>query len=88
MSQYFSVKPSDGVKATSFAKNAKMYINPEKLLPLDRFLPKPAGAKRGAAFPKSPRGAPGGGFSRGGGRGGFAPRGGAGAWRDVAKPLC
>lgn len=54
----FTVKPVDGVVPTSFKAGDKVFIAPEKLLPLSRFLPKPAAPKA----PKK-RGA-------GGGRGG------------------
>ncbi|KAK3301470.1 H/ACA ribonucleoprotein complex subunit 1 [Chaetomium fimeti] len=85
---YFTIKPSEGIQATSFKYGDKFYIAGEKLLPLERFLPKPkpppgtvskvrkpsrGGAARGG------RGGPGGGFSRGGGRGGG--RGGFGGSR-------
>jgi H/ACA ribonucleoprotein complex subunit 1 len=86
---YFTIKPSEGIQATSFKYGDKFFIAGEKLLPLERFLPKPkpppgtvskvrkpsrGGASRGG------RGGPGGGFSRGGGgRGGFGGgRGGGG----------
>ncbi|KAJ4501693.1 Gar1/Naf1 RNA binding region-domain-containing protein [Lentinula lateritia] len=65
---YFSIKMSEGVIASSFQKGDKVYIGGDKLLPIERFLPKPkvAGERgRGGA-----RGAP-------GGRGRGAPRGGA-----------
>ncbi|KAH6873230.1 H/ACA snoRNP pseudouridylase subunit [Alternaria novae-zelandiae] len=75
---YFTIKPQEGIQAKSFKAGDKFYIGGDKLLPLDRFLPKPkpvggvtkpkraAGAGRGA-----PRGA-----ARGfGGRGRGAPRG-------------
>ncbi|TRM56626.1 Gar1/Naf1 RNA binding region-domain-containing protein [Schizophyllum amplum] len=83
---YFSIKMGEGMVASSFKKGDKVYIGGDKLLPIDRFLPKPKAAggvkKRGGG-----RGAPGGGRGgrgapRGGGfqsRGGFgrgAPRGG------------
>ena len=82
---YFTVKLQDGVQATSFKTNDKVYIGTDKLLPLERFLPRPKGAK-----PDKPLGRQGmvenrrgrGGFGgRGAGRGGFgggrgAPRGG------------
>jgi H/ACA ribonucleoprotein complex subunit 1 len=44
---FFTVKMDSGVVASSFKKNDKVYISPDKLLPLDRFLPKPkpAGGK-------------------------------------------
>ncbi|KAK5864494.1 hypothetical protein PBY51_015731 [Eleginops maclovinus] len=58
---YFSVKLSDNMKASSFKKMQKFYIDPMKLLPLQRFLPRPPGEKG------PPRGGRGG---RGGGRGG------------------
>ena len=38
---YFSVKMSEGMKAESFKKGDKVYIGGDKLLPIDRFLPKP-----------------------------------------------
>lgn len=38
---YFTVKPHDGIVATSFKEGDKFYIGPDKLLPLERFLPKP-----------------------------------------------
>ncbi|KAK3760691.1 hypothetical protein RRG08_010664 [Elysia crispata] len=84
---FFSVKLSDNMKASSFEKSAKFYIDPAKLLPLSRFLPKPAGqrgaGKRGGRG--SDRGGRGrGGFDRGRGRGGFdrgRGRGGGGGFR-------
>jgi len=76
---YFSIKMDQGMQAGSFKKGDKLYINPEKLLPLQRFLtqekptgpPKPRGGGRGGF---------GGGFrgNRGGGGGGFGNRGGFG----------
>lgn len=82
---YFTIKPSEGIQATSFKHGDKFYISGEKLLPLEKFLPKPK-PPPGASKVKKPsrggarggRGAPGG-FSRGGGRGGG--RGGFGASR-------
>ncbi|KAK6750207.1 hypothetical protein RB195_002292 [Necator americanus] len=57
----FSVTLSDGVKAASFKVGQKLYIDPAKLMPIERFLP----------------GAPRGGRGRGGrGRGGDRYRGG------------
>ncbi|KAK5072759.1 H/ACA snoRNP pseudouridylase subunit [Lithohypha guttulata] len=87
---YFTIKPQEGIQATSFKQGDKFYIGGDKLLPLEKFLPrpkpvgitkkKPAGGARGGRG--APRGAPRG---RGGpfrgaprGRGGFAPRGGFG----------
>ncbi|XP_052005171.1 H/ACA ribonucleoprotein complex subunit 1 [Xyrauchen texanus] len=83
---YFSVKLSENMKASSFKKLQKFYIDPMKLLPLQRFLPRPPGEKgpsrggrggggRGGGF----RGGRGGGGFRGGrGGGGFGGRGGGG----------
>ncbi|KAL5018687.1 hypothetical protein ScPMuIL_004409 [Solemya velum] len=66
---YFSVKLSDNMKASSFSKDTKLFIDPYKLLPLQRFLPQPRGGRVGK---------PGGRGGRGGGRGGFGGRGGGG----------
>ncbi|KAG7284108.1 H/ACA snoRNP pseudouridylase subunit [Staphylotrichum longicolle] len=38
---YFTIKPSEGIQATSFKYGDKFFIAGEKLLPLERFLPKP-----------------------------------------------
>jgi len=38
---YFSVKMGEGMVATSFKKGDKVYVAGDKLLPLERFLPKP-----------------------------------------------
>ncbi|EUC62086.1 Gar1/Naf1 RNA-binding region protein [Rhizoctonia solani AG-3 Rhs1AP] len=82
---YFSVKMEPGMVAASFKKGDKVYVSDQKLLPIERFLPRPKivggkiekrgrGGSRGA--PRGGRGAPGGrGFSRGG-RGGPGGRGG------------
>ena len=35
----FTVKPTEGVKANSFKAGDKVYIGPDKLLPMARFLP-------------------------------------------------
>ncbi|KTW29176.1 hypothetical protein T552_01133 [Pneumocystis carinii B80] len=45
---YFTVKPQEGIVATSFNPGDKVYIENDKLLPLERFLsqPKPAIAKK------------------------------------------
>jgi H/ACA ribonucleoprotein complex subunit 1 len=76
---YFTVKPDPGVKASSFEKEQKLYISPDKLLPASRFT-NPQAARKGAAGPAGRGGfrggrgggARGGGFGggRGGGRGG------------------
>ncbi|KAK0648819.1 Gar1/Naf1 RNA binding region-domain-containing protein [Cercophora newfieldiana] len=86
---YFTIKPSEGIQATSFKFGDKFYISGEKLLPLEKFLPKPKPPpgtpkvkkpSRGGA--RGGRGGPGGftrGGARGGGRGGFGgSRGGGG----------
>lgn len=38
---YFSVKMGEGMVANSFKKGDKVYIGNDKLLPIERFLPKP-----------------------------------------------
>jgi H/ACA ribonucleoprotein complex subunit 1 len=38
---FFTVKPQEGIVATSFKTGDKFFIGPDKLLPLERFLPKP-----------------------------------------------
>lgn len=38
---YFSIKMSEGVVASSFQKGDKVFIGGDKLLPIERFLPKP-----------------------------------------------
>jgi H/ACA ribonucleoprotein complex subunit 1 len=80
---YFTVKPAEGIVATSFKKGDKVFVGGDKLLPLERFLPKPKGPSvkrpggrgRGGGADRG-RGR-GGGFSRGGRGGGFTPRGGS-----------
>ncbi|KZP24884.1 Gar1-domain-containing protein [Athelia psychrophila] len=75
---FFSIKMDAGMVASSFKKGDKVYIGGDKLLPIERFLPKPKVAgERG----RGGRGAPGGrgrGAPRGRGdsRGGFGARGG------------
>lgn len=73
---FFTIKPSEGVVAGSFKEGDKFYIGPDKLLPLERFLPKPkeVGPKKKRAGGSGT----GGGFrgGRGGSRGGFGGRGG------------
>ncbi|KAH7103779.1 Gar1/Naf1 RNA binding region-domain-containing protein [Auriculariales sp. MPI-PUGE-AT-0066] len=81
---YFSVKMGDGMVASSFKKGDKVYIAGDKLLPLERFLPKPkvigkvdkrgrgVGRGRGGPPGRGGRGAPRGRGAPGGfGRGGF-----------------
>ncbi|KAJ5662390.1 uncharacterized protein N7477_010006 [Penicillium maclennaniae] len=73
---YFTVKPQEGIVATSFKTGDKVFIGGDKLLPLEKFLPKPKAPE--GAKPKRAGGARGG---RGGaprGRGGFGGRGGGG----------
>ncbi|GJE94024.1 H/ACA ribonucleoprotein complex subunit GAR1/NAF1 [Phanerochaete sordida] len=72
---YFSVKMGDGMVASSFKKGDKVYISGEKLLPIERFLPKP----KIAGVTKKPRGGRGGAGGRGG-RGGPPGRGGRGGF--------
>lgn len=67
---YFSVKLDDNMKASSFASDQKLFIDPYKLLPLERFLPNQPNQSRGR-----------GGARGGGGRGGFRGRGGGGGFR-------
>lgn len=73
---FFTIKPSEGIQAGSFKEGDKFFIGSEKLLPLDKFLPKP----------KPPPGAPkpkrAGGGSRGGPRGGGRGFGGRGRGGD------
>nr|XP_045371736.1 H/ACA ribonucleoprotein complex subunit 1 isoform X2 [Camelus bactrianus] len=80
---YFSVKLSENMKASSFKKLQKFYIDPYKLLPLQRFLPRPPGEKgppRGGG--RGGRGGGRGGGGRGGRGGGFrGGRGGGGGFR-------
>ncbi|GJQ14950.1 hypothetical protein GpartN1_g6741.t1 [Galdieria partita] len=97
---HFTVKPVEGVLATSFGIGVKLYIGTEKLLPLERFLPKPPGSQSGGkpqgirkpnAFGKGGRG--GGGRGRGGrggggrGRGGRGGRGGMGRGNTRGSPF-
>ncbi|CAN6672211.1 H/ACA ribonucleoprotein complex subunit Gar1p [Trichomonascus vanleenenianus] len=70
---YFTIKPAEGIVATSFKEGDKFYIGDDKLLPLERFLPKPKPLP--GMVRKKPAGR--GGAGRGGARGGFGGRGGA-----------
>ncbi|KAL4938135.1 Gar1/Naf1 RNA binding region-domain-containing protein [Aspergillus oleicola] len=65
---YFTIKPQEGIVATSFKPGDKVFIGGDKLLPIEKFLPKPKAPP--GAKPKKAVGA------RGGGRGGFGGRGG------------
>lgn len=44
---YFTVKVQDGIVATSFKPDDKVYIATDRLLPLERFLPKPKAVNTG-----------------------------------------
>ena len=68
----FTIKMAEGVVASSYSKGDKFHISPDKLLPMERFLPQKGGGGGG-------RGGRGGGRGgRGGGRGGRGGRGGPG----------
>ncbi|KAI9738212.1 MAG: H/ACA snoRNP pseudouridylase subunit [Cirrosporium novae-zelandiae] len=69
---YFTIKPQEGIVATSFKPGDKFYIGGDKLLPLEKFLPKPP--PPGAPKVKRAGGGMRGGPARGG-RGGFRGRG-------------
>ena len=45
--QHFTIKMQEGVVATSYSAGDKFYIDPMKLLPMERFLPQPKGAGGG-----------------------------------------
>ncbi|GJQ79483.1 hypothetical protein Trydic_g16336 [Trypoxylus dichotomus] len=63
-----TIRLGENMKASSFKKHQKLYIDPAKLLPLQRFLPKPGGIqKKGAKGRGGSRGAN---FNSGRGRGG------------------
>lgn len=87
---FFTIKPSEGIQATSFKDGDKFYIAPEKTLPLDRFLPKPK-PPPGAPKPKRPSGGRGGAGFRGGsvrgGRGSAPFRGGRGGGTRGGAPM-
>ncbi|GAB7361382.1 hypothetical protein MBLNU230_g1437t1 [Neophaeotheca triangularis] len=95
---FFTIKPQEGIQATSFKQGDKFYIGGDKLLPLERFLPKPkpapgapkvkraggrGGPMRGGGGRGGGRGAPRGRGGFGGGRG--APRGGSGFGRGAPR---
>jgi H/ACA ribonucleoprotein complex subunit 1 len=77
---FFSVKPEQGVVATSFKSGDSVFVADDKLLPLERFLPKPKAIGSGGSVkkPAAQRGGRGG--FRGGARGSFrgGSRGGRG----------
>ncbi|KAI0517717.1 Gar1/Naf1 RNA binding region-domain-containing protein [Xylaria bambusicola] len=71
---YFTIKPSEGIQAGSFKPGDKFYIGAEKVLPFERFLPKPKPPPGAPKVKKSSRGGGRGGRGgpiRGGGKGGF-----------------
>ncbi|XP_064537494.1 probable H/ACA ribonucleoprotein complex subunit 1 [Drosophila montana] len=70
-----SIKLSDNIFANSFKPNQQLFIDPGKLLPISRFLPKPPQPK-GARKKGGPSG--GGVRGRGGGMGNRGGRGGGG----------
>ena len=77
----FSVKMQEGMSASSFKPNQKVYIDPQQLLPLDRFLPRApikkekGGKGKGKGFGKGSFGSFGG---KGKGKGSFGSFGGKG----------
>lgn len=78
---FVSVKLSENVYANSFNTNQSLFIDPGKLLPIARFLPKPPQPK--GVQKKSTRGGAGGGP---GFRGGSS-RGGSGKVLDIHIPF-
>ncbi|XP_065865403.1 putative H/ACA ribonucleoprotein complex subunit 1-like protein 1 [Euphorbia lathyris] len=90
----FSIKMMEGIVATSYAPGDKFYIDPNKLLPLARFLPQPKGQAqagsrggfrgRGGGSRGGPRGRGGPGF-RGRGGGGRGPPRGRGGFRGRGR---
>ncbi|KAG2228305.1 hypothetical protein INT45_011097 [Circinella minor] len=75
---YFTVKMQEGMQATSFKLDDKVFIGTDRLLPLERFLPKPKSVNGGGKatglqgkVEKRGGGRGGRGGARGGGRGGF-----------------
>ena len=77
---YFTVKTEPGVVASSFKASDKVYISSDRILPIERFLPKPK-APKGAKKRGSGRG----GAPARGGRGGFGGRGGMRGGRGGAR---
>ena len=80
-----SIQLNDSFKASSFKENQKVFIDPQKMLPLKRFIPVAPKVslepkKKRKKDPNAPpgRGARAGFGGRGGGRAGFGPRGGGG----------
>lgn len=81
-SVYFTIKPSEGIQATSFKSGDKFYIDSAKLLNMERFLPKPKPLPGAPKVKKPSRGGAGG---RGGSRGGFGGFGGRGGPRGGSR---
>ncbi|MCJ1351676.1 MAG: H/ACA snoRNP pseudouridylase subunit [Icmadophila ericetorum] len=94
---FFTIKPQEGIVAASFKSGDKFYIGGDKLLPLEKFLPKPK-PPPGTPKPKRAGGGSRGGPMRGGrggdrgrgrgaprGRGSFGDRGGRGGNRGGAR---
>ncbi|CAD6196878.1 unnamed protein product [Caenorhabditis auriculariae] len=67
----FSVNLSQGVKASSFKDGQKIFIDPAKLLPVERFLPQAGGGRGRGRGRGGDRGGRGGDRGGRGGRGGF-----------------
>lgn len=47
---YFSIKMDQGMVASSFKNGEKVYVAADKLLPLERFLPKPKPPRTSCSF--------------------------------------
>lgn len=78
---FFTVKMDPGMVASSFKAEDKVFIGGDRLLPIERFLPKPKVPKApGKKKSGAQRGGFGGGRGAPRGRGGFAPRGGRGGF--------
>ncbi|KAI8368531.1 H/ACA ribonucleoprotein complex, subunit Gar1/Naf1 [Blakeslea trispora] len=82
---YFTVKMQEGMIAKSFKPDDKVFIGTDKLLPLERFLPKPKVAGK-VGKPTGQQGRGGASAGRGGGRGGRGGRGGFGGGRGGGAP--
>lgn len=95
---YFTIKPSEGIQATSFKADDRFYLSSDKVLPFERFIPKPKpppgteakrvkkpgmGGGRGGGFGGG-RGSFGGGRGRGGG-GGFSRGGSRGGFSSGGR---
>ena len=77
----FTIKMGDGIVATSYSKGDKFHISPDKLLPMERFLPQKGGGGGGRGGGRGGPGGRGGGRFGGGGRGGGGRFGGGGGGR-------